>query len=268
MPNRSPIVDSPSPRERLLLRRRDFLALGSVGVAGLWLGGLGRADAGVPPAPVVLPARPMSLGYIEGSDQLPNVIYLPRSVLLPSTAPRAGGPADGILNEITAADGLPDGDTALVGKPFRMKVHGLYPPGALTASRLPLMPLAIDLDVLFPPPDPVFPKPARFAAWSFRRTLGWNPSPPTKFVYPLDWQTMPQLEMRVTSADGGKVAVLTTQFTLDQEKGRPRLRRGLYLLGLSPGVFETDLALADLARVAPIKLLSVLISFETYPAGT
>ncbi len=268
MPKRLPIVDAAPRGDRLLLRRRDFLTLSSVGVAGLWLGGLGRAEAAVAAAPVVLPARPMSLGYLEGSDQLPNVIYLPRSVLLPSTAPRAGSPANGILNEVTAADGLPGGDTELVGKPFRMKVHGLYPPGALTTSRLPLMPLAIDLDVLFPPPDPVFPKPARFAAWSFRRSLGWDPSPPTKFTFPLDWQVMPQIEMRVTSADGGRVSVLTTQFTLDQEKGRPRLRRGLYLLGLSPGVFETDLALADLARVAPVKLMSVLISFETYPVGT
>jgi hypothetical protein len=269
MPNRSPFDDVSVPQERVLLRRRDFLTLGSMGLAGLWLGGLGRAEAAVPgESRAALPAQPMSLAYLAGSGELPDVIYLPRSILRPSTKPRSGGPAQGILNEVVRADSLPRGDTSLVGPPFQMKIHGLYPPGALSASRRPAMPLAIDLDVLFPPPDPVFPHPARFLAWSFRRKPGWDPSPPTKFVFPLDWQALPELEMKVTPADGGPATVLSTRFTLDYEPGRPRLQRGIYLLGLAPNAFEWDISLAELARVAPLKLLSVMISFETYPAGT
>ena len=268
MPNQSP-VDVVAVPERLLLRRRDFLTLGSMGLAGLWLG-LGRAEAAMlgGAARAELPAQPMSLGYFAGSEKLVNTIDLPRAVLSPSRRPVASTAVQGVLQSIVPADELSGGDTSLVGHTFQMKVHGLYPPRALAESRRAAMPLAIDLDVLFPPPDPIFPRKARFLAWSFRRRPGWDPSPPTKFVYPLDWQVMPEIELRVTPADGGPATVLATRFTLDDEVGRPRLRRGLYLLGLEPNEWQGEMALADLARTAPAKLLSVLISFEIYPAGT
>lgn len=267
MPNRWP-VDVVAVPERLLLRRRDFLTLGSMGLAGLWLG-LGRAEAAALSAKphAVLPAQPMSLGYFAASEELPNTIDLPRTVLSPSSRPVAGTAAQGVLQSIVPADELSGGDTSLVGHTFQMKVHGLYPPRALAESRRAAMPLAVDLDVLFPPPDPVFPKPARFLAWSFRRRPGWDPSPPTKFVFPLDWQVMPEIELRVTPADG-PTTTLATRFTLDDEVGRPRLRRGLYLLGLDPQAWKQGMAIAELARTAPDRLLSVLISFEIYPAGT
>jgi len=266
---RSRAVDAVPRPERLLLRRRDFLTLGSMSLAGLWLG-LGRAEAAVlgEEARAALPARPMSLGYLAGSEELPDTMRLPRSVLRPSKQPRSGSPAQGILNEVVSADGLPRGDTSLVVLPFRMRIHGLYPPAAYSVSRRPAMPLAVDLDVIFPPPDPVFPRPARFLAWSFRRRPGWDPSPPTRFTFPLDWQAMPELEMKVTPADGGPATVLSTRFTVDYEPGRPRLRRGVYLLGLAPNAFEQDISLAELARLAPETMLSVMISVETYPVGT
>jgi hypothetical protein len=265
---RSRVVDAVPRPERLLLRRRDFLTLGSMGLAGLWLGGLGRAEASAVTPPLALPARPMSLGYLAGSGELPNVIYLPRSILRPSTRRRLGSPAPGTVNEVVRADSLPGGDTSLVGHPLGMKIHGLYPPAAIAAKRWPALPLAVDLDVLFPPPDPVFPHPARVFAGSFRRRPGWDPSPPTKFLFPLDWQTMPELELKVTPADGRPATVLSTRFTLDYEPGRPRLRRGVYLLGLAQNAFEWDISLAELARVAPLEQLSVMISFETFPVGT
>jgi hypothetical protein len=263
-------ADAVFPPERHLLRRRDFLTLGSMGLAGLWLGGLGRAEGAAlaEAARAVLPAQPMSLGYFAGSEELPNTIDLPRTVLSPSSRPVAGTPAQGVLSSIVPADGLSGGDTGLVGQTFQMKVHGLYPPKELAESRRAAMPLAVDLDILFPPPDPIFPKKARFLAWSFRRKPGWDPSPPTKFVFPLDWQALPEIEMKVTPADGETTTVLTTRFTLDAEPGRPRLRRGVYLLGLAPDSFEWDISLAELARVAPLERLAVMISFETYPVGT
>jgi len=251
------------------LRRRNFLAMSSVGIAGLWLGGLSRLEA----APIAVAAsaatapRPMSLGYLAGSDLLPNVIYLPLRVLNPSTRARAADPANGVLSTVVPADGLQGGDTSLVGRPLGMKIHGLYPPAALAVKRQPAMPLAVDLDVLFPPPDPVFPKPARYFAWSFRRRPGWDPSAPVKFVFPLDWQAMPEMEMRVTPAKGAPWTV-STRFTLDYETGRPRLRRGVYLLGLAPGAWQWDISLAELARAAPLGLLSVMVSFEALPAAT
>jgi len=265
---RSRVADAVPRPERLLLRRRDFLTLGSMGLAGLWLSGFGRAEAAaLGESRAALPARPMSLGYLAGSEELPDVMRLPRSVLRPSKQPRSGSSAQGILSEVVSAESLPRGDTALVGLPFRMRIHGLYPPAALTTKRRAELPLAIDLDVIFPPPDPVFPKPERFLAWSFRRRPGWDPSPPTRFTFPLDWQAMPALEMKVTPADGGPATVLATRFTIDYEPGRPRLRRGVYLLGVAPNAFAGDISLAELARVAPPEMLSVMISFETYPVG-
>jgi hypothetical protein len=170
MPNRSRVADDVPRREPALLRRRDFLTLGSVGLAGLWLGGLGRVEAASisPEAAAAAMRRPMSLGYMAGSNLLPNVIYLPRSILRPSLKPRSSSPGGGMV--VVPADGLLGGDTSLVGHPLGIKIHGLYPPAALTAKRQPGLPLAVDLDVLFPPPDPVFPHPARFFAWSFRRS--------------------------------------------------------------------------------------------------
>jgi len=246
------------------LHRRDFLTLGSMGVAGLWLGGLSRLAEAAPTA-TRQPMSPMSLGYLAGSDLLPNVIYLPRRVLNPSIKPRAADPANGILSTVVPADALPGGDTALVGRPLGMKIHGLYPPAALATARQPALPLAVDVDVLFPPPDPIFPKPARYFAWSFRRRPGWDPSAPVKFVFPLDWQTMPEIEMRVVPAKGAPWTA-ATRFTLDDEVGRPRLRRGVYLLGLAPDAWRWDISLAELARTAPLGLLSVMVSFDPLPA--
>ena len=62
--------------------------------------------------------------------------------------------------------------------------------------------------------------------------------------------------------------LLATRFTVDYEPGRPRLRRGVYLRGVALNAFREDISLAELARVAPETMLSVMISFETYPAGT
>jgi hypothetical protein len=69
--------------------------------------------------------------------------------------------------------------------------------------------------------------------------------------------------MRVKPADGGPPLALSTRFTLDYDAGRPRLQRGVYLLGLAPNAFDGDVSLADLARLAPQKQLSVMISFES-----
>jgi hypothetical protein len=123
--------------------------------------------------------------------------------------------------------------------------------------------LAIDLDVLFPSPDPAFPEPIRYFAWSFRRQSGWNPSPPVSFVFPLDWNVLPELSMRVVPADGGPVRTFRTRFTFDQESGRPRLLRGVYALGTSPNAWRSSLSLQSLGPGTPAELVSVLISMES-----
>lgn len=247
------------------LRRRDFLVLGSVGLLSPLLAGVARAqdlltgEAG---------AQRASLGYLEGSELLPNLRRLPRAVRNP--AARAAIPeALGAVPEIVPAHGLPLGDTNLIGRPLRLTIHGLYPGAAIQGpARRRQLPLATDLDVIFPPPDPVLPKPVPYFAWSFRRRPGWNPSPPVSFVFPLDWYVYPELRLRVVPAKAGAApVVMRTRFTLDDESGLPRLRRGLYLIGLAPNAWRDGMELAELAAAAPAGQVSVLLSIDSEPVA-
>jgi hypothetical protein len=244
-----------------LLRRRDFLALGSAGLLAPFFKNLAWAES-LSMAEAVLP---MPVGYLEGSESLRNLHRLPRKVLRPALAVQQEEKAMGESSPVVVpAAGLFQGDTNLPGQPLHIHVHGLYPPMALESKLRRQLPLTVDLEAIFPSPDPAFPEPLRFYVWGLRRKQGWNPSPPTQFVFPLDWNALPQFVMRVVLADGTPVS-LRTRFTLDNESGRPRLRRGVYLFGLTPGAWSRETKLAEFARFAPIDLFSVLVSMETEP---
>jgi hypothetical protein len=239
------------------LQRREFLALGSAGFFSLCFGGAAQAQSilGSESATQLMP-----VGYFESSGEAPRLRKLPLRIRQPRAAAQAG---DATEYSIVPAASLPMGDTRLVGQPLRLTIHGLYPPGGLVPKRHGDLPLAIDLDILFPSPDPAFPEPIRFFAWSFRRQLGWNPSPPVSFVFPLDWNALPELAMRVVPADGGPARTFRTRFTFDQESGRPRLLRGTYALGTSPNAWRSAVALQDLGPGTPASLVSVLVSMES-----
>jgi len=84
------------------------------------------------------------------------------------------------------------------------------------------------------------------------------------FTFPLDWQALPEFVMTVRPARGAPM-VLATRFTLDQESGLPRLRRGVYLFGFTPGAWDWSLRLKDLGRVAPSELFSLLVTIDSEP---
>ena len=244
---------------RPLLRRRDFLALGSAGLASLCLTDLAWAQS-VPGTTLPLP-----VAYLEGSGRIRNLKRLNRAVRRPGLVMTEEKASPQEPLEVISAARLPMGDTSLVGQPLRLRVHGLYPPAAVTPKRRRELPVAIDLDVIFPPPlDAVIPEPLPFHAWSFRRRPGWNPSPPVSFVFPLDWYVYPEISMKVRYA-GGESLTMSTRFTLDQETGLPRLHRGVYLLGLLPGAWEIEGDLSKLGGSAPAELFSVLFSVESEP---
>lgn len=238
------------------LRRREFLALSSAGLLSLCFGGAAQAQSNQAEASAQL----MSVGYIDGSGEAPRLRRLPLRIRQPRAAAQVVG--DDIEYRIISAASLPMGDTQLIGQPLRLTIHGLYPPGGLLPKYRGELPLAIDLDILFPSPDPAFPEPIRFFAWSFRRQPGWNPSPPVSFVFPLDWNALPELAMRVVPANGGPARTFRTRFTFDQESGRPRLLRGTYALGTSPNAWRSAVALQDLGPGTPANLISVLVSME------
>ncbi|HEV2846801.1 MAG TPA: hypothetical protein VG477_18240, partial [Thermoanaerobaculia bacterium] len=101
--------------------------------------------------------------------------------------------------------------------------------------------------------------------WSFRRHPAWSPSPPVSFRFPLEWDAQPELVLRIRTAEGLPL-VMRTKFTVDAESGRPRLRRGAYLLGFTPGAWDRgDVKVADLARRTPAEMVSILVSMDPEP---
>jgi hypothetical protein len=243
-----------------LLRRRDFLALGSAGLLAPLFGNLAWAEPLA--AAVATAVQPMSVGYIDGSEEYRNLKWLPRKIRRPMLEEEGEEPEASPV--IVPAASLFQADTSLPGRPLRIHVHGLYPPVALDRRRRREVPQAVDLEAIFPSPDPAFPAPLRFFAWSLRQKPGWDPSPPVTFRFPVDWQVLPQFVLRVRGVDG-VTQVLRTRFTLDNEAGRPRLRRGVYVLGLGSGAWDQGVKLTDFARIAPAEMFSVMVSMDPEP---
>jgi hypothetical protein len=257
-------LDSSASDPPLSLRRRDFLALGSVGLLMPLFGNLAWAEPLAASAATAVAVQPMSVGYIDGSEELRNLKWLPRAIRRPAAVvEREAAQASPV---IVPATSLFQADTSMPGLPLRIRVHGLYPPvAAVERKRQKDVPPSIDLEAIFPSPDPASPAYLPFYVWSLRQRPGWDPSPPTSFRFPLEWQVLPELVLRVRGTDGVS-KVLRTRFTLDNEPGRPKLRRGLYVLGLDPNTWQREIAVSDLAGRPPAEMFSVLVSMESEPA--
>jgi hypothetical protein len=247
------------PERKGGLRRRDFLVLGSTLALTPWFSDLALAQSLLTGDAA---ARPLPVAFLEGSREVSDLRDLSTWIRQPNIA-RGARWEDGEALRVVPAAELFQGDTELMGQPLRLRIDGLYPPAALERKRRKDLPVAIDIDVLFPPPEPAISlEPVRFHAWSFRRRPGWNPSPPIRFTFPLDWQDLPEIEMRVVPAGGLPPVLLRTRFTFDDEPDVPRLQRGLYLLGTAPDVLRSPISVQGLARTAPLELVSVMMSIE------
>lgn len=255
--NRSESSIEGDPDSSTLLHRRQFLTLGSAGLLAPFFKDLAWAEALATAGDGAV--RPLSVAYIEGSETFRDLRRLPRKVRRPGLFEESAAEAPPVL---VPAVSLFQGDTSLPGRPLRIRIDGLYPPLALEPKHWRELPLAADLDVLFPSPDPALTTSLRFQAWSFRRRPGWNPSPPVSFRFPLDWQALPQFVLRVRYGPEVPLIVMRTKFTVDNEAGRPRLRRGIYLLGFMPSAWDREVKLTEFARRAPAELFSVLISMD------
>ena len=251
----NPSEEEPHPAH---LHRREFLALGSAGLLAPFFKDLAWAEPLAREAAV----RPMSIGYIEGSETFRSLQRLPRKIRRPLVAVNGDVEEAETSSVIVPAASLFQGDTNLPGRPLRIHIHGLYPSATLKLERPGELPEAVDLEVLFPSPDPAFPQPLRFFAWSFRKEPAWSPSPPISFRFPLEWEAMPQFVLRVRTAARESI-VMRTKFTVDAESGRPRLRRGAYLFGFNPAAWDRGGAkVADLARRIPAEMVSLLVSMD------
>jgi hypothetical protein len=255
--NQSSDSDANDESDKPLLHRRAFLTLSSAGLLAPLFKDLAWAETLDKAGSV---ERPLSVGYIEGSEQLRSLKRLSRQIRRPGLQEESEASAASPV--VVPAASLFQGDTSLPGRPLSIRIDGLYPPLAVEPRRRKALPFAADLDVFFPSPDPAVTTPIHYKAWSLRQRPGWDPSPPVKFRFPLDWKSLPELVLRVQPKRDAATVVLRTKFTLDVESGLPRLRRGVYLLGFAPGAWDREVRLADVGRKAPAELFSVLVSME------
>jgi len=266
------------------LRRRDFLALGSAAaltpVVGHWFArpasaatlpgsSTGPAEAsaasqGHPGGNPAVQVLPLSVGYLEGSELLQNLRKLPPDLQVLTVQRRGGTFSAG--RHILPSHSYPSGDPSLVGGAVRMTVHDLYPRRLPEGPAAEQWPVAIDLDVMVPLLDPPAGSTARFMAWSYRRLPAEDRSARVSFVLWPDWYSDLGLEMRVVppgaGSAGGHPRLLRTRFTLGNDLGRPRLLKGIYLLGLEPNTWNDDADLPDDPAQVPPERLSVLVTIE------
>ena len=267
------VVAVPAVEERRPgIRRRDLLAWG--GAAALLPAFPSMASAQAAPAdPGAL--RNMSVGFVEGSDAWPTLRKVNIASL--SRGHRGAPGAEAAAHTVVPAVDMIAGDQTLASELVRVGVRGLYPVGI--SDRID----SVRLTVLFPSPDPARRRPLPFYAWSYESRPAPSPSPPLEFVAPLgiDGGFRLRLDVLPAAAQGlsrRSVADLTreplggsfaTDFTVDWFAGRPKLQRGVYLLGLAAGTWasEQSLPVQRQGRQRPLHLLSLVLTIDPVPAA-
>jgi hypothetical protein len=262
--------DDTQGRSGLPLRRRDLLVWSSAAALAPAFTGIARAQEVAAPGNQQL-GRSMSVGFVEGSEVWPSFKTLTAGTLARGRRP-SGGPEPEAARVTPAAE-MGVGDQGLINTSVRVGIHGLYPiPNPVRVKR-------VDLTVLFPSPEPGIPR-LPFYAWSYKSKPAPNPSPPLKFTAPIGPEGSFQLLLDVVPNDddrrvmtrratlgmfpdapGGNFAA---DFTVDWQDGRPKLQRGIYLLGLAPNTWSASRTLPIYQPRAsrPLELLSLIVSVD------
>lgn len=223
------------------LSRRRFLGAGSVVAAVPLLSGFGSASA----AHVEVAAPSMSVGYLSGSENFPEL--------------RRVGWEELQSVRVVPAASLPSGDHSLADA-ARLRVLGLYPEPTPAQRRRSFE--QAHLDVLF---DVAGTDGVRFHAWSSGHSRPANPGRRSAFVVPVGSSLDLLVEIIVGSRSGAgpsepDVVRRTASFTPGRAPGRPRLRRGIYFLGLGPGTWARPVAFAT--ATPPRDRLSIALAVD------
>jgi hypothetical protein len=243
------------------LGRREFLVLSATGLLTPWLSRAAQATAPrLSSAPIVAPPVPMSVGYVEGSDTWKSLRRLPWDDVQAAYAAIAAG-AEPARSQAISAIGMPLGNQRLASTVVKVTVHGFYGGPILKKETLD----AVDLDVYFPSPDPAFPKPLPFHAWSFRRLPEMSFGHRLSFNVPLELDGGLVLSLVVGQLGAPSRQSYTTNFTVDTLSGRPKLQRGIYLLGLGPASWKNEATLPAYGETARRDLRSLVISIDDKP---
>lgn len=234
------------------LSRRQLLALSATAALTPWLGR--AAEAALPPQP----ESSLSVGYLEGSDALPSLRALPWSL---------DEDAKASFFPVLPAAELPLGDSNLLYRAVNLRLHGLYPARARSCPEID----AAALEVLFPSIDPLAPGLQTFFAWVFKRKPGWNAGQTMTFPVPVEGDGKLRLVLlvrRVGDPKAGTPPVVErfeTAFTVGREPGLPKLQRGIYLLGLNRGSWDSPKALAGPRVKGLANPCSLAVSLEGAP---
>ena len=243
------------------LGRREFLVLTATGILTPWLSRAAEATAPrTASAPIIAPPVPMSVGYVEGSDSFKSLRRLPWDDVQSAYAAIAAG-VEPTRSAVVSATSMPLGNQNLASTVVKVTVHGFY--GGPIKKKETLD--AIDLDVYFPSPDPAFPQPLPFHAWSFRRLPEMSFGHRLSFNVPLGLDGGLALSLIVGQLNAPSRQRYTTNFTVDSASDRPKLQRGIYLLGLGPAAFKSDATLPAYGEAARSDLRSLVISIDPKP---
>lgn len=162
-----------------------------------------------------------SVGYVEGSDALDDLGTVPY------------GDA-----RVRPAAALASGDGSFAHGLTKATILGLTPgfvDGAHPAVK------AVAVDALMPHPDRRVTEPLPVFAWTLR-TAPFQASNGTSYVVAMGKDPRLGFTVDVDQHDGQRYRS-TSIFTPGRDTGLPRLRRGIYLLGLRPGTWAGNAAL-------------------------
>lgn len=203
-----------------LLRRREFLALGSLAAGAAFVPGLAAADS--------LAEQPLSVGFLENSDQLDDVFSLPwRDLPLKEREESRVVPAEWLIS----------GDPTMAFRMVEIKIHGLYP--AMPPRRFADLASA-RLTVFYHLPWLGLTEPLPFHAWGADFGSRAGAGAPVRFRVPT--REDGSLAMAFDIIPGNRKGFAppshaAADFTVDSWPGRPKLQRGIYFLGLGANAF-------------------------------
>lgn len=265
---------STTPSAMRSTTRRGFVALTTLGLAGSAL------------APLRAPAQSsargsrlrvdreenvdLSVGMVESSERYPDFEVLPWETDLSWDDPRFREWWPDTPRVVPAAQvGL--GDQNLVHTHVRMRVHGVYP-DVDSWWRQGIE--KVELQVLYRSLDPQVPGPVPFLAWSYEGRPVPMAAQRVRFVVPIDESGTLQLLLRVRRVLAGTSGASTSSpttvvarqhagtLTVDWQDARPKLQRGVYLLGLSPDTWSRASMLPAPGERARQDLCSLVVSVQ------
>lgn len=238
-------VDSPEG-----IDRRELLALGSSWALATGLGGFGGL-ASAAAQPLVRPSttEPLSIGYLERSEQFTSFDVGPLEKVFEAAALDAQ--VEGALLDVYPAAALPAGDPSFGWETAEITIFGLYP--SLPDGWKRRVRRAA-LEVEYRIEDPTVDAPLSFLAWTYDREPVENSGSAIRFTAPVDRELGLSLVLhrevlqpqRARQAAAPVATSLRADFTVNLEAGRPKLQRGVYLLGMRRRLFDRPLSLPSL----------------------